>query len=489
MTHTPENKSSGIRPRLHQLCQVLSEADLHQIQDASLRLLERVGVKIEHAQALHLLRANGARVEGERAFIPERLVARALDSAPAKFTLYARDPRKHIYLGEGNIHFTNGFGATWVLDLETHQVREATLADLAQHTRLADALERVDYILFSVVPQDVPPRLLDVECTATVLQNTGKHVQLSLETAEWVDEVIQIARAIVGEDQALPISAGGVPNSPLGYSYDVAEKFMRLARNNIPCFIVVGAMAGATAPVTLAGMLALQNAEWLCGVVIHQLANPGAPVAFGTFSGGFDMRHGKLALGGPEVTLITASSQQLANLQHLPMAYATGGISDSPTVDVQCGYEKAFTVLGAALAGVEVIHDGASGLLGAGMLGSPAQMVIDDEMCKAVAYALAGIPVDAESLAEEVTATVAADGNFLGNEHTAKHFRQALYLTSLRSRNLLPTTVEPERSILFENAVATAKRLLSTHQPLPIPAERLKIVERIVQQAREKVGL
>jgi len=489
MTTEQTPKTSGIRPRLPQLYRVLSEADLHQIQDASLRLLERVGVKIEHPQALHLLRAYGATVEGERAFIPERLVARALDSAPPRFTLYARDPHKHIYLGEGNIHFTNGFGATWVLDGETQQVREATLADLAEHTRLADALDRVDYCLFSVVPQDVPPRLLDVACTATVLQNTRKHVQLSLETAEWVDEVIQIARAIMGTDEQLPISAGGVPNSPLCYSYEVAEKFMRLARNNVPCFIVTGAMAGATAPVTLAGTLALQNAEWLCGVVINQLANPGAPVAFGTFSGGFDMRHGKLALGGPEVTLITAASQQLADLQRIPLAYATGGVTDSPTVDVQTGYEKAFGLMGAALAGVEVIHDGASGLLGAGMLTSLAQMVIDNEMCNAIAYYLGGIEVDAGSLAEEVIAAVAQDGNFLGSEHTAKHFRRALYLNPLRCRNLLPTAVEATRSVLYENAAAAARKILAAHQPLPIPAERLKIVDQIVQHAREKVGL
>ncbi len=421
--------------------------------------------------------------EQTRAFRLE-IVEKAIESSPAKVTLYARDPAKNLYLGEGNIHFTSGFGATWVREAETGLVRDAKLTDLADFTRLADALDLVHMVLFAVVPQDIPAPLLDVICTAEVLLNTSKHVQLSLERAELVDYVFKIARQVVGKEDPLPISAGGVPNSPLHYSEDVATKFILLARENIPCFIVCGAMAGATAPVTLAGALAQQNAEFLAGLVIHQLANPGAPVIYGTFSGGFDMRYTKLALGGPEVSLLTCATQQLCDRYRIPLGYATGGVTDSPVSDVQTGIEKTFGVLSAASAGVDVIHDGASGLLGAGMVTSMGQQMIDHDLCASVRFFLQGIPVSDTSLAEDLIASTGADGNFMLSEHTVAEMRKSLFLAPMRARNLDPLTTPEGSSHLLANANKQAKRLLDSHQPLPIPAERQLAIESIVEEAR-----
>lgn len=478
------NQHSGIHPEISRRFEVLSESDLDRIHNSAMQILEKVGVCIDLPEALALLRAEGAQVDGSRVRFPTRVVEKAINSAPPKVTLYARNPAQNLYLGEGNVHFTSGFGATWIRDVETGQVHDASLQDLVDFTRLADALEMVHLVLFAVVPQDVPARLLDVICTTEVLQNTSKHVQLSLERAELIDYTFKIAREIVGKDNPLPISAGGVPNSPLHYSYDVASKFMRLARENVPCFIVVGAMAGATAPVTLAGMLAQQTAEFLAGVVIHQFANPGAPVVCGTFSGGFDMRFTKLALGGPETSLITCASQQLCDRYGIPLGYATGGVTDSPVSDVQTGVEKTFGVLSAALAGVDVIHDGASGLLGAGMSSSLAQLVVDADMCASIAYLLRGIPVSKETLAEELIGATGPGGNFMMSDHTAAGFRQSLFLTPLRARNLDPQKAAENSSHFLLKADKQAKKILSTHQPLPISSEQRGAVNNLIEEAR-----
>jgi trimethylamine--corrinoid protein Co-methyltransferase len=487
MALTPERETearSGIRPRVHQRLQVLSEHDLDLIHGATLRILERTGIRFDDPAALELLKSAGARVEGLQAWLPARLVDQAVSSAPARVTLYARDPAKNLYLGEGNVHFTSGFGATWVSDIQTARVRDATLQDLVTFTRLADALEMAHMVLFPVVPQDVPPRMLDLVCTANVLQNTSKHVQLSLETAELLDPVLEIARVLAGPGNPLPVSAGGVPNSPLHYTEDVTAKFIRLARANVPAFIVCGAMAGATAPVTLVGAIAQQNAEFLAGLVVHQLAAPGAPAVCGTFTGGFDMRYTKLALGGPEVSLVACATQQLCERYGVPLGYATGGVTDSPVADVQCGIEKTFGVLSAALAGVDVIHDGASGLLGAGMLTSLPQMLVDADMCASVAYFLQGIPLSAASLAEALVAGTGSGGNYMVSDHTASQFRSALFIPPMRARNLDPLKTEAASSYLLEKAGRQAIKLLESHQPLPVSAGQLVEIEKIVEDTR-----
>jgi trimethylamine--corrinoid protein Co-methyltransferase len=452
-----------------------------------MEILETVGFQCDHTDAIEALRHRGARVDGSRVRLPRPLVESALDSAPAQITLPARDPQYDVELGCGRVHFTNGFGATFIQDPLEGTSQPATLQDLVRFTRLADALENVHYVLFSVVPQDIPARLLDPVCTATVLQNTRKHVQLSLETAEWLEEVVEIGRMLVEPGRPLPFSAGGVPNSPLHYTQDVIAKFMRLAQLNIPCFIVVGAMAGATAPVTLAGALAQQQAEFLAGVAIHQAANPGAPVAYGTFSGAFDMRHTKLIGAGPEAALLTAATQQLANMCGVPVGYATGGIADSPSSDVQAGAEKVFSIFSAALAGVDVIHDAVSGLLGTGMAASLAQMMIDNEICATAAYYLQGIPCDRDSIAAGLIAAVGPGGSYLTEEHTAHNFRQALYMTKLRARNSDPSLPPPTRSGYLEQAAAQAETLLQRHQPPAISVEQAESIATVLEVCQKKL--
>jgi trimethylamine--corrinoid protein Co-methyltransferase len=477
-------KASGIRPLVHQRLEILSSSDLDEIHAATLRILEKAGVCFDSREALSLLQKTGAEIEGTQVRLPARMVEKAIESAPAKVTLYARDPAKNLYLGEGNIHFTSGFGATWVRDAETGQVRAANLSDLATFTRLADALDLAHMVLFAVVPQDVPAQLLDVICTAEVLQNTSKHIQLSLEKAELVDYALDIARQVVPKGDPLPVSAGGVPNSPLHYSEDVAVKFIRLARENVPCFIVCGAMAGATAPVTLAGLLAQQNAEFLAGVVIHQLANPGAPVIYGTFSGGFDMRYTKLALGGPEVSLITCATQQLCDRYGIPLGYATGGVTDSPVSDIQTGVEKTFGVLSAAMAGVDVIHDGVSGLLGAGMVTSLGQQLVDQDLCASVRYFLQGIPVSRNTLAEDLIISTGADGNFMLSDHTVTELRKSLFIAPLRARNLDPLNTPEPSSYLLANATKQAKKILAAHEPLPVSDDQRVSIKKLIEEAR-----
>jgi trimethylamine--corrinoid protein Co-methyltransferase len=479
-----ETPTSGIRPGIRQRFEVFNPADLDQIHATTLRVLETSGVRFDQREALDIFRAAGASVEDNLVRFPAELIEDCILKAPSEVTLFARDPAKNIYLGKGNIHFSSGFGATWVYDDSNNRIRKATVGDLIRFTQLADALELVHMVLFAVVPQDVPPRMLDIVCSAAVLENTSKHVQLSLEGAGFLDEIFRIGGIIAGPGNPMPFSAGGVPNSPLHYSDEVATKFIRLARENVPCFIVCGAMAGVTAPVTLAGLLTVQNAEILAGVALTQLANPGAPVIYGTFSGGFDMRHAKMALGGPEVALVTCASQQLCDLYQIPLGYATGGGTDSPATDFQAGMETTFGVLSAALAGVDMIHDSISGILASGMVTSLPALVAEHEYCKSIEYFLHGIPISEETLAFEVTRMVGPEGSYLKNKHTSNSYRNSTFLTSMRARNENLEEINRMRSIYLENAARQAEILLAGHKPLKMAESQLREIRAVVDSAR-----
>jgi len=465
---------------------VLTDGEVNEINLASLEVLERTGVIFKGEEALKVFREHGVGVDGDRVRLSADLVERMVDRAPREVILYAKDPEWDVHLGRGKIHYTSAFGATWVYDLDTGEPREATLEDLGRFVRLADRMQNVHYVLTQVVPQDVPGELLDVYCPYTLLKNTSKNAHLSLETDAFLDEVIEMGRIAsrgTPDGDVPTYSLGGCPNTPLVFDEAVLVRLMRAAEGNIPFFLVSGGFAGGSTPVTLAGTLAVQNAELLAGVVLSQLVNPGAPLIYGTFSCAMDMATGKSVLGGPELSLMNAASQQLCDFYGLPFGYGTGGISDSPISDIQAGIEKASTTLFAALAGVDVIHDGASGLLGSGMITSYEQVVMDNEMCNMVNRLLRGIEVSRDTLAVDLIHEVGPGGNFLATDHTFEHFRQELYLPQVLNRE--PTTALLEGGIkdMAQRAKERARELLAEDEPSPLSKEQEEAMLRVLERA------
>jgi trimethylamine--corrinoid protein Co-methyltransferase len=463
---------------------VLTDGEVNEIHQASLEVLERTGVVFKGDEALKVFGEHGAEVDGNRVRLSPQLVERMVKQAPKEVVLHAKDPEWDVHLGQGKIHCTNAFGATWVYDLDTGEPRKATLEDLGRFVRLADRMENVHYVLTQVVPQDVPGELLDIYSPYTVMKNTRKNAHISLETAAFLDEVMEMGRITSREtdDGDVPTySLGGCPNTPLVFEEAVLLRLMRAAEDNVPFFLVSGGFAGGSTPVTLAGTLVVQNAELLAGIALSQLVNPGAPLIYGTFSCAMDMATGKSVLGGPELSLMNAASQQLCDFYGLPFGYGTGGIPDSPVADLQAGMEKTSTTLFAALAGVEVIHDGASGLLGSGMITSYEQMVMDNEMCNMVGRLLQGIEVNPDTLAVDLIHQVGPGGNFLATDHTYEHFRREHYLPKVLNRE--PTTAMFEGGVkdMAQRAKEKARELLAEEGSSPLSKEKEEAMERILK--------
>lgn len=443
--------------------QLLSEAQVDEVYGAALWVLRNVGVTFEDEAARQILARAGAKVDGKVVKIPERLVEEALRRSPATLTLAARTPAQDVELKPGFVYYTNGFGATVVRDLEGRE-KPASSADLEGFTRLVDYLDNAHYCLRQLSIHDIKGELADVYAAAVQLKNTDKHVHLSLESDRYVDDVIALGEIASKESESPVFSLGCCPFSPLKYIKVATQNLLKAVAKNIPFFIVSGGMAGATVPATIAGALVVQSAELLAGTVLGQMAQPGAPIAWGTFTSAMNMSSGKAVLGGPELSLINAGTAQLSRRCGIALVYGTGGLADSPQTDIEAGYEKALTILFAAMSGVSVIHDAVSGLLATSMIASYEQLVLDDEICNRVNRLLKGITVNEETVALECIKEVGPGGNFLATTHTLMNFRKEFHLPQIAHKLAANGTLSVEQDAV-QRAKEKAAAILREHQP------------------------
>jgi len=464
---------------------VLSEESLTKIHEATLKVLNQVGVVFRDPSAREVLRKSGASITGELVRFPAELVNEMIEQAPLNVVLGARDPQKTITLGGNRMLTTNGFGALLVLDMKTRKYRDASSEDLRNLTIIGDALPNVDYCQFPVTPQDIPSDLLDVAQAFIALSNTGKHVHLSTYNDKYLEEVIAVGEAVSDRSstQGYPAySLGCCPVSPLRYPLDTTTRLIESAKRNIPFLIVSGAITGVTAPVTLAGTLVVQNAELLAGFALAQCVSSGAPIVYGSFSSSMDPNTGQQLWGTPEMALMNAATAQLCRQYRIPFGYGTGGVSDSFVSGFQTGFEKSFTTLLGALCGVEVVHDAVSGIVGSARAISYEQLILDSEMCDILRHCLRGIEVNKDTLAVDVIQQVGPGGNYLTSMHTAKNLRKAVYISKIWERGL-PSTLD--ETALLERAAARVEEILTSHHPLAISSGCAKEMKAIWR----KVGL
>jgi trimethylamine--corrinoid protein Co-methyltransferase len=447
---------------------VLTTGDVSGIHDATLHVMEEIGLRFDDAKALSIFEDHpDALVDGNRVRFRPRLVEWAINHSPGRFTLHARNPKYDVALGEGKVYYTGGFGATYVCDVEQQVYRDATLEDLRNYYTVGDYLENAHYLLMAFVPQDVSPEFAELYAIAVQFDSTEKHIGLSTPHAHFIDEILTMGQWVTescGADGPV-FHWGMTANSPLTYSDEMTPKAIRCAEEGIPFRISCGPLAGATAPVTLAGTVVIQNAEILAGLTLCQLVQPGTPVIYGTFGGAMDMQTGKWASAGPEMALVNAATSQLCKMYDVPLGYGTGGIADSRTPDVQAGLEKALTVLFTALAGVEVIHHGVSGNLAGAMANSLEQLVIDNEIAKMINQLLAGFEVTPDTLAFDVIKAVGPGGHFLDQPHTISRFQQELYMSQLLDRQYeLEWPVSVDETMLGR-AGDKVHQILANHRP------------------------
>jgi trimethylamine--corrinoid protein Co-methyltransferase len=302
--------------------------------------------------------------------------------------------------------------------------------------RLVDALDNIHFYMINVYPNELSAENVDVNRFGTALNYTRKHIMGGVYTIEGVKNVIKMAEFIAGGPRKLKerpfISMVTCVVSPLKLDEHYSQLTIEAARNRIPVVVPAEPLCGATSPVTLAGNLVVLNVDTLAGVMLAQLANPGAPTLYGSVASTTDLRSLKYLSGAVEMGLLNAAAAQMAQFYRLPY-YATAGMSDSKVNDSQAGYESAITNLMVALAGGNFIHD-AAGFLEFCMTASYDKMVIDNEILGMVMRAVDGIRVNDETLAFDLIKEAGPGGHFVAASHTRRHMHAEQHLARLSDR-------------------------------------------------------
>ena len=402
---------------------VLTEAQVAEIHQAALEVLQRVGLRVESEEFLKIYGDGGAEIDFKNRIvkIPPKLVEEALQAAPHRVVLYGRKPEYEMDLSDAKVYLGTGGAAVRVLDLETGEARPTTLKDQADIARLVESLENVHFFQCPVVPRDVSADKVTINSFYAALANTYKPVQESAHTPQAARDAIEMAEMIAGGEEKLRekpfisfVTSWMV--SPLKLDVRIAAVLREVVQSGIPVALSSAPITGSTAPITLAGLLTQVHAEELSGIVLTQLIREGAPVLYGPVPGAANLRDMNYAGGAIETALLDVAAVQLAQYIKVPV-YADAGEIDSKLPDIQTGYEKAASIVLVALAGGNYIHH-AAGMMEGMITVAYEQYVIDNDIIGMALRILRGIEVDRDRLAVEVIEQVGPGGNYLIQDHT-----------------------------------------------------------------------
>jgi len=462
----------------------LSEGEIEQIHEASLWILKETGVKVLSEKVRRLLAENGAEVNGDIVEIPKPLVEEAIKKAPKEITLCAREPKCDLKLPAGDSPFlsTSGF-SPFVDDFETGERRKATRSDLRDFAIVSDYLDTLDYFWPIVIPGEIPPPLQELHALAIACENNRKHIQCSCVTEKTARWQIRLAATIVGGEEELkkrPIfSTIHCPVAPLTFEKDSSEAMVMLARAGIPTAPMTMVLAATTAPATIAGTLAVANAEELAAMVITECANPGAPMIYTSEAAPANMKTGEINYKAPEYPLICAGAAQMARFYKIPSLVADVSLEEAPFDSLS--FER--NVLKVAMSFMS--HTDLSPWLGSRDLALSAslnQVILDAEVCEHARAYLRRFELNDDTLALDVVHKVGPGGHFLGEKHTLEHFKREIWSRELSDAFILDVAV---KGPFVERARAKVKEILATHTPSPVEEAVHKEMERILRDAEK----
>jgi len=450
---------------------LMSEANIQELHDAATHILATTGLNVHHPGMCRKLAAAGAKVgDGPRVFIPPKMVNQALSTARRDIIIHNRLGEPVMPLGAHQIYFGTGSDLIYTRDAHTMERRVSVLGDVARSARLCDALDEIDFVMSFSLPSDVPNENAEPTQYYVLVHNTTKPIIMtSFSGLDAFERLHRMACAIAGGDEAFRQRPNYVMYgqfvSPLQHDLQAVERLVFCADHEIPLIYVPTIMPTASGPSTLAGSLALATAEWMAGLVMHQAQRPGSPFICGACVGPLDMHTMLFPYGGPEWRLNDLVMAELSRHYSLPV-FGTGGVTDSKTIDAQTGAEYAHSLLVAALAGTNLIHD--VGYLESGLTGSLESIVLGAEQIRYVKQFMAGMEVSEETLALDAIAAVGPGNQFLDHPHTLAHFREGMWTPYVVDHQVHDSWAASGAKDYSTRAREYALHVLESHQPLSI---------------------
>lgn len=429
-----KNNLTGGTPM--QRYQVISQEELEKIHENSLRIMEEVGIIITYEHARQTLEKHGCRLDGKKVHFPRALVEEAIRLSPSSYTLYGRDPSKNVTITCEDVAYAGPYGSPFVTDLDKGR-REGSLEDFINIVKICDKLPNIDIQShISCEPQDVPVKERPVTMVYNTMKYSGKPLMGSVYGYENAMHCIELAAIPFGGLDAIKekpvISSIPCTLTPLSYDERQLGAIRAYAETGQPQLVNSLSIAGMTTPATLAGLVSVQNAEVLAGIVYAQCVNPGCPIVYSASGSNAEMSTGLLTIGSPEDAVVSLINGQLAKYYQIPCRIS-GALSDAKLMDSQAAYESAITLLMAQMAGGNfILH--AAGIIETYNCTSYEKLIIDNEIIGYIKRINQGITVDEETLAYDVIKDVGPGGTFLMEEHTVDWYRQEFYRPTLSDR-------------------------------------------------------
>ena len=444
--------------------------NVKKIHEASMMILQKTGMKFCHPDAVQILKNHGIRTDGDVAYFTEKQIMDWVKKAPSVAPLYASDSRYDMQIG-GNRRYNGPCGgATFIMDKDG-QTRHALFSDFIKLIKLFEG--NPSYCLnggLACQPDDIPTDSYITLLALASMLHTQKCIFAAAGDYESMETLIQMACirfAVTAEElkEKPRVCTIANTNTPLYLDKTMTETILTMAKYHQPVIIASAAIAGTTAPVTLAGMIALVNAEVLATIALAQMAEPGTPVIYGSQSTNADMATGAIAIGSPEGALSYKYCAEMAKFYGLP-SRAGGSLSDAKTFNVQAGYESMMTCMACKESGINIMTQSA-GIINSYLAVSYEKLITDFEILDFTDRYMKDIHADADTIPIDLIHEVGHAGQYLIEEHTLEYCRKELFAPNVSVRG----AVADPRGQLDVNIEKRMTRLLETYKKPEVPAE------------------
>jgi trimethylamine---corrinoid protein Co-methyltransferase len=470
---------------------LLSADQIESIHETSLQVLREIGMEVMLPEARDRLKAAGAEVRESRVTFPRELVESALETAPSSFVLHARNPANDLTIGGSAISFGTVASAPNCSDLEGGR-RTGSEADFRNFLKLAQLFNCIDFISgYPVEPIDLHPAIRHLDALHAMAVMTDKPFHAYSLGKERISDGIEIARIARGistiELEREPSLFSIInTNSPLKLDVPMLQGILEMsARNQIIC-VTPFTLAGAMAPVTLAGALVEQNAEALAGLVMTQVVRKGAPFIYGGFTSNVDMKSGAPAFGTPEYMKAAIIGGQLA--RHYGLPYRTSNTCAANAVDAQAAYESVFSLWGAVMGGGNLVLHGAGWMEG-GLVASFEKFVLDCDLIQMIEAFLDPLEVDHEALGLDAIREVGPGGHFFGAAHTLARYSHAFYAPLISDWRNFQQWVGAGRPEAHQKANQLYRQALVQYEQPPMDQAIAEELAAFVRKRKEEGGV
>jgi trimethylamine--corrinoid protein Co-methyltransferase len=452
---------------------LLTQEQVERVHEASLEILEQVGLKVRHEPAREIFKRHGCLVEDERVKFPRAVVEKYRRMYPPSFAFYGRDPKFDRTIPQDSPVIVTASSAPDIIDPVTGVERRAESSDIARIAHLVNELPGYDVFSISTLADDAPADQFTVSRLYPALKYCLKPIRVTTTDCKDTLSIMKMAYMVAGGEEAYKehpfLTHHYCPVvSPLTMDHLSTENVIYFASQGLPVYPTIVPNAGLTSPMSMAGTIAQGNAEFLAAATLMQMVKEGTPLIYATLGTIADMRTGAYASGGIECGMLHMAYAQMSRFYNVPCGGYVG-LTNSKVNDAQAGYETGMSGIAGLLAGMDMFNIG--GLIDALKTFDFAKAIIDDEIALNMKRVKRGVAFSDDDLAVDLIKETGPGGSFIVHPHTIKRMKTEAILTKIADRDARTIWEKKGSTDIHARALKKAKEIMAVNTASLIPPE------------------